>query len=81
MSMNGVDAIVFTAGIGENSPPIRKKILEGAEFLGVKIDEAKNERNEVIFSTSDSKVAALVVPTNEELVIAKDTYGLINGKT
>ncbi len=75
--MNGVDAIVFTAGIGENSPEIRKFILSYFSYLGVEIDEKANADNSPIITTSDSKVKALVVRTNEELVIAKETVALI----
>jgi len=77
MAMNGVDAIVFTAGMGEKSAPIRSRVLAYATYLGVEVDEEKNRRNELIFSTPRSRVAALTIPTNEELVIARDTYRLI----
>lgn len=80
MAMNGVDAIVFTAGIGERSALIRKKILAYATHLGLEIDDGKNERSEHIFSSARSGVAALMVPTNEELVIARDTYRLLTGE-
>ncbi|BBJ27945.1 acetate kinase [Athalassotoga saccharophila] len=74
-AMNGVDAIAFTAGVGENSPYTRADVCSYLEFLGLKIDNAKNNirGKEAIISTEDSKVKALVVPTNEELVIARDT--------
>lgn len=73
--LNGVDAIVFTAGIGENSASIRKRILSGLEGIGIKIDEEKNKirGQEIDISTPDSKVRVLVIPTNEELTIARDT--------
>jgi acetate kinase len=77
MAMNGVDAVVFTAGMGEKSAKIRSLILSYATHLGMEIDEEKNERGETVFSTPRSTVAALVIPTNEELVIARDTYRLI----
>lgn len=77
MAMNGVDAIVFTAGMGEKSPVIRSRILSYATHLGCEIDEGKNKRQERIFSTPASGIAAMVIPTNEELVIARDTYRLI----
>lgn len=78
-AMGGVDAIVFTAGIGENSPDVRKKVCEGLEFLGIKIDEEKNNSpdKEKIITTDDSKVKVLVIPTNEELVIALDTAEIV----
>lgn len=74
-AMGGVDALVFTAGIGENGIGFRKEVCEGLEFMGIKIDEAKNNvrGKEVIFSADDSRVKVMVVPTDEELVIARDT--------
>ena len=78
--MGGVDAIIFTAGIGENSHMTRKGSLEGLEFMGVKLDSAKSEtvrgREEVI-SAPDSRVKVMVIPTDEELMIARDTLNLI----
>lgn len=77
-ALGGVDAIVFTAGIGENSPIIRKMVLERLSYLGIKINEENNNKrgDAVEISTSDSKVKAFVIPTNEELMIAKDTVRL-----
>jgi acetate kinase len=78
--MNGVDAIVFTAGIGENSAYIRKAVCIDMEFLGLELDEAKNEiRSNGIreINTVNSKTKILVVPTNEELEIANQVYDLI----
>ncbi len=77
--MNGVDAIVFTAGLGENSVSMREKICEGLDYLGVEIDrEANNVRGrEKIISKAGSKTQVLVVPTNEELMIAKETVDII----
>ena len=77
-AMCGVDAIVFTAGIGENSGYARKRILEGLEFLGFELDEEANSKRgeEVYISTADSKVKIIVIPTNEELMIAMDTEEL-----
>ena len=77
--MGGVDAIVFTAGIGENSDLTRRLATEGLEFMGVKIDDAKNNGlrgKEADISAADSKVRVLVIPTNEELMIARDTATL-----
>ncbi|WP_292375278.1 MULTISPECIES: acetate kinase [unclassified Methanosarcina] len=73
------DAIVFTAGIGENSATIRKRILSGLENFGVKIDEEKNKirGQEIDISTPDSKVRVFVIPTNEELTIARDTKEIV----
>ena len=74
-AMGGVDAIVFTAGVGENSPILRKMLLERLSYLGIELDEENNnKRGETIEITkSGSKVRAFVIPTNEELVIAQDT--------
>lgn len=79
-AMGGVDAIVFTAGIGENAIETRAGILNGLEYLGVELDEEANDMRgkEKVISKSDSKVKALVIPTNEELVIARDTKDLVN---
>ena len=78
-AMGGVDAIVFTAGVGENGPETREAILSGLEFLGVKCDtEANKVRGKVReISTADSNVKAFIIPTNEELMIARDTLELI----
>ncbi len=78
-AMNGVDAIVFTGGVGENSPYTRKDVCSYLEFLGLKIDDSKNDMRgkEEIISTEDSAVKVLVVPTNEELVIARDTKRIV----
>ncbi|MFI4911605.1 MAG: acetate/propionate family kinase [Sedimentisphaeraceae bacterium JB056] len=79
-SLNGADAVVFTAGIGENNSFIRERVLECFEFAGIKVDKNKNENKETIFSTGDSKIKAMMLPTDEEYMIAKDTYTLITGK-
>lgn len=76
-AMNGVDGIVFTAGVGENNPMLRGKILENFSFIGLTVDDARNNANETIITTDDSKVTGLKIHTNEELVIALDTYNLI----
>ena len=79
-AMGGVDAIVFTGGIGENSSMVRDHALTDMEFLGVKLDKEKNEakvKGERDISASDSKVKVLVIPTNEELVIALDTMNIV----
>ena len=78
-AMGGVDVIVFTAGIGENTPFIREEICEGLEFMGVKLDSVANEVSgqDMDISAADSKVKCLVIPTNEELMIAKDTARLV----
>lgn len=76
--MGGVDVIVFTAGVGENSIEMREQILSKLEFLGVKVDKEKNNvrGKDAIISTDDSKVIAMAIPTNEELMIARDTLRL-----
>jgi acetate kinase len=78
--LGGADAIIFTAGIGENSDVARRGSLEGLEFMGVKLDAAKNESvhgTEAVISAPDSRVKVLVVPTDEELMIARDTLKLV----
>lgn len=78
--MNGADAVVFTAGIGENSISTRANICKDMEFLGIKLDPIKNNvrGEECVLSADDSKVKVLLIPTNEELMIAMDTYALVN---
>lgn len=79
--MGGVDAIVFTGGIGENSPRYRTLVAENLKFLGVELDEEKNalRGQEIDVSAPDAKVRVLVIPTNEELVIARDTLAIVEG--
>ena len=77
-AMNGLDVVVFTAGIGENSCDARKYVLTGCDWLGIKLDDKRNEANETVISTDDSKVKVLVVPTNEELAIARDTLEIVS---
>ena len=79
-ALGGLDCLVFTAGVGENSASMRARICEGLEFLGVKIDPEKNNTRgkEAIISADDSKVTVWVIPTNEELMIAQDTAALVN---
>ena len=78
-AMGGVDAVIFTAGVGENSASQRLAIASGLEFMGIKMDaEANNVRGkETVISTADSKVKVLLIPTNEELMIALDTAALV----
>lgn len=78
-ALDGPDAIVFTAGIGENSASIRKRILSGLENFGVKIDEEKNKirGQEIDIAAPDSKIRVFVIPTNEELTIARDTKEIV----
>ena len=78
-AMNGVDNIVFTAGIGENDAAMRSKICAYLGYLGIAINEAANAKRgeEIVISTEDSKVNVLVIPTNEELAIARETVALV----
>ncbi len=79
-ALGGLDVLVFTAGIGENAPEVRKKACHNLEFLGIKIDEKANQEaigTEVPISSPRAKVKVLVIPTNEELVIARDTDRII----
>ena len=78
VELEGCDAIVFTAGVGENSISTRREVIDGLNVLGIKID---NERNNVrgkvaLISADDSSVPVYIVPTDEELMIARDTYNL-----
>ena len=80
-AMGGIDVIVFTAGIGENNAQVRALISQYTGFLGCEIDLEKNKAAvgvEAVISTPESKVTALVVPTNEELAIARETVRLVN---
>lgn len=79
-AMGGIDALVFTAGIGENTAFIREGCVEGLEFMGIEVDKEKNNIRgvEAVVSTENSKVKVLVVPTNEELMIAIDTQNIIS---
>ena len=77
-AMNGLDCVVFTAGIGENDSDMRAAAMKDMEFFGIKLDAEKNaKRDATVISTDDSRVKVLVIPTNEELVIASDTLNLV----
>ena len=78
-AMNGVDNIVFTAGIGENDPQTRARILKYLGYLGIEVNEEANGKRgqELVISTPDSKVTVLVIPTNEELAICRETVALV----
>ena len=78
-AMNGLDAVIFTGGIGENAPNCREEVCENMEYLGIKIDKAANDFKGELkkISTPDSKVEVWVIPTNEELLIARDTLAMI----
>ena len=75
-AMGGLDALAFTAGIGENAAEVRKKCCDGLEFLGIEIDDERNTKyngQEAVISAKSSKAKVYVIPTNEELIIARDT--------
>jgi acetate kinase len=76
--MEGLDAITFTGGIGEHNADLRKQVLSALGFLGIKIDQGKNQSNEQTISTDDSKIKALVLETNEEIVVARETVKVIS---
>lgn len=81
--LNGVDIIVFTGGVGENQQPLREAVCEHLSYLGVKIDDAVNASSrgeEKVISAADSKVKVVVIPTDEELMIARDTEAIVNGR-
>jgi acetate kinase len=75
--LGGLDAFVFTAGIGENDPPLRAAVIEKLAWLGAKLDVDANNRNGPRISTEDSKVSLWVIPTNEELMIAQHAAALV----
>jgi acetate kinase len=77
-ALGGLDGFVFTAGIGENSSVIRARIVEKIEWLGASIDSAANAANALRISRSESRVAVLAVPTDEELMIARHTVALLS---
>lgn len=82
-ALGGLDHIIFTGGIGENSPLVREKTCEKLRFIGIELDKDKNSQalgDEAEISTANSKIKVLVIPTNEELVIARDVLGLIKNK-
>lgn len=82
-AMGGADAVVFTGGIGENSPDVRARVCEGMEWAGLRIDAVKNQETvgrEGVVSTEDSKLLAYAIPTDEELLIARDTVRVIRGE-
>jgi acetate kinase len=76
-AMGGLDALVFTGGIGENSLEVREKVCENMEFLGINLNKLKNESGEIQISETSSKVSVFRIPTNEELVIALDTAKIV----
>jgi acetate kinase len=78
-AMGGLDVVVFTAGVGENQIGMRSEVCKNMEFLGIKFDESKNNvrGEEAVISADDSKVKVVVIPTDEELMIATDTMNLL----
>jgi acetate kinase len=83
-ALGGVDAVVFTAGVGERGPTIRGKALQGLDFMGIVLDEEKNRLSrtknaETVISATESPVKIFVIPTDEELVMTEDTYALVTG--
>ncbi len=78
-ALGGLDALVFTAGVGENSPAIRARVCEGAQWLGLQLDPAANDQNLLKISTPESQVSIWVIPTNEELMIATHTRNVLLG--
>jgi acetate kinase len=79
-ALEGLDAIVFTAGIGENSPVIRERVCRGAAWLGVELDATANQRGGPSISRPGSPVSAWVIPTNEELMIARHTRRVLGAR-
>jgi acetate kinase len=79
-ALNGVDALIFTGGIGENSPYLRALIMKNFSYLGADIEAEKNEKNETIFSTHNSSLFVMTIPANEELMIAEQTCQLLSQK-
>ena len=81
-ALGHVDGIVFTGGIGENSPPVRAQVCAGLSEMGIQVDPARNAAvvgKESEISTKDSRVRVMVIPTNEELLIARDTFRVVRG--
>ena len=79
VELEGCDGIVFTAGVGENSVPVRRQVMEGLKVLGIELDEEKNNIRGSLqrISTNDSKVPVYIIPTDEEVMIARDVVSLV----
>ncbi len=77
-ALGGVDTLVFAGGVGENAPIVRSRICEGLEFFGIELEEKRNAANEGVISTAASRVAVRVIPTDEELMIAKTVYRVLD---
>jgi len=80
VSLEGINTLVFTGGIGENAATIRSRICKGLQFLGIEIDKNKNNRHREIISTKNSAVTIRVIKTNEEFMIAQHSYHKILSK-
>lgn len=78
-ALGGIDTLVFAGGIGENSADVRWRACEGLEFLGLRLDPQRNAQHATVVSAADSRVTVRVIPTNEELMIAKATHRVIKG--
>jgi acetate kinase len=78
--LGGLDTLVFTGGIGENAPPVRERICEGMEFIGIQMDPSRNRSNASIISRDDSPTTVRVMKTNEELMIARHTADRVRDK-
>jgi acetate kinase len=78
-ALGGLDGLVFTGGIGEHAPEIRRRICAGLDFLGIALDERRNAESEALISSASARVAVRVIPTNEELMIAQAAFGVLNG--
>ncbi len=76
-TMGRLDVLVFTGGIGENAVEVREEVCSDMKYLGIELDDLKNENNETVISTESSKVTVIRIPTNEELVIAMDTNRIV----
>jgi acetate kinase len=77
--LSGLDALVFCGGIGENAWRIRERICRGFEWLGIELDEARNQGGETVICSERSRVRVMVIPTNEEMMIARHTARLLAG--
>jgi acetate kinase len=78
--LGGLDTLIFTGGIGENAPPVRERICEGTEFIGIQLDPSRNRANASIISRDDSPTTVRVMKTDEELMIARHTADLVRGR-
>jgi acetate kinase len=80
-ALGGLDLLVFSGGIGEHAPPVRARICEGLEFLGIRMDASRNQQNAELISVDQSPVRVRVIPTDEELVIARSVLSVLDAKT